>query len=113
MTMMSRSIIILLTVVLFLSGCDRGAGVVKFEINAGKEITLNLDSDYKNGFRWRLAKPLSKEILAFKGSEYIEADRKETLVFKGLRPGKTTVFLEYGRDKESPAKKGRFAVIVH
>ena len=74
----------------------------------GEEFTITLDSNPTTGYQWKLSDNLTEGIVKFVKSEYVApetemvgAGGKEIWTFKGVRPGETTVDLEYVRPWET------------
>jgi alanine dehydrogenase len=94
----------------------------KFEVAAGEEVVMTLDSNPTTGYGWALASPLDEKVLELARSEYVPnstlvvgSGGREIWTFRAVGPGRTKVSFKYVRPWEKdapPAKTEEFTVMV-
>ena len=74
----------------------------------GEEFTITLDSNPTTGYQWKLSDNLTEGIVKLVKLEYLAPETemvgtggKEVWTFEGVRPGETTIDLEYVRPWET------------
>jgi inhibitor of cysteine peptidase len=75
-------------------------------------LTVSLCSNPTTGFKWELTEVTDEAVLEYEGNEYIPpeatgavgAGGKEVWTFQVLRPGESTISMEYSRPGESGEK---------
>ncbi len=96
------------------------------ETTAGRQFTIELESNITTGYSWKLQKPVDKALVKAVGNEYRStppapgeelmpgAGGKELWTFKALKPGQTTIDLKYVSlaEDEPPAKTASFRVVI-
>ncbi len=93
------------------------------QVKAGEEFEVVLESNPTTGYQWQLADPAMGGIVALVSSTYrpdpappgmVGSGGKEHWVFRGLKPGETTVSLVYARpwEKDAPDTSETFRVTV-
>lgn|SRR3989338_4025304 len=105
--------ILFVIIALSFSACGRQAKLATLGIGVGKELVIDLETDHAGGFKWSAAKPVDGDILELARFEYADADKKDRLIFRALRHGRTLLHLEYGQEGARPVKHKKFIVLVN
>jgi len=93
------------------------------EVEAGKDLVINLPSDMTSGYAWQLAEPIDDEMLQFVDSKYIAPEYPnvsgskgtEAWTFKTFKAGNAVVSFKYVKATEKdakPEKEEKFNVTV-
>lgn len=90
-------------------------------VKNGAQFSIMLDSNPSTGYSWKLADPIETEYLEFIGSTFIPKERQKMMVgvggtevwtFKALKPGKTTIKMEYSRPDGTVGSEKEFKVRI-
>ena len=94
----------------------------QIEVKAGAEFVIPVYANPSTGYVWQLAKPIDPQFLQLVGTEYLTEDTtlvgagcEQEWTFKALKPGKTSVSLQYLRPWEkdvAPANVTEFEVSI-
>jgi len=125
-----KKIFIIIPVILIMAGCtctpdkqcksDEDSPMITTKV--GETFTITLDANPTTGYKWQLSDNLTESIVKLVKSEYVApetdmvgAGGKEVWTFKGVKPGETTINLEYVRPWETgvePVEKENYRVVV-
>ncbi len=102
-------------IVLTIFGCKAQNKVADSTLNytTGEEIKVELEQNITTGYRWVQAANSDSTIVTLVKSEYISNEEiiggpgKVMFTFKALKPGKTTIELQYARSWESKPAETR------
>ena len=94
----------------------------EFDVGAGDQFTVVLESNVTTGFSWQLEQPLDESVLALVDDDYVApgtdavgAPGKQELTFEAVGSGTTSIELWYIRPFDSPpgpADEASFPVTV-
>ena len=112
----------ILVAALLLPWTGLAADPAKVTTRTGREFSFTLASNPTTGYQWQLAKPVEGSCVALVTNEFVRpksklvgAPGKEVWRFKAIRPGETTIELEYARSWDKgvpPVQKTNFVVVV-
>ena len=93
----------------------------QYKIKQGDIFRIKLESNPSTGYTWDFVTPPDTTLLQLTKKEFIAppdsmlgAAGTEVWVFKGLKPGKTTLKMQYARpwQKDSPIKTNVYMVKI-
>jgi inhibitor of cysteine peptidase len=93
----------------------------QYKIKQGDIFRIKLESNPSTGYQWDFATPPDTTLLQLTKKEFISspdslvgAAGTEIWIFKGLKPGKTTLELQYARpwQKNRPKKTKEYKIKV-
>jgi len=103
---MKTPLIIFLVIITTFTSCKKENNFIKprYEISVNESLQIRLGSNASTGYSWQWTNKQSVDIVDTSGCTYIPdnpisfgSGGIELWKFKGIKKGKTTVKLEYGR----------------
>lgn len=95
----------------------------EINVNVGQQMTITLETGYKENYMWQLAAPIDTSVLKLTDVKFKEAKQNVTLsvpteewTFQGVKAGQTKIKLYYNSpwDKNSSTDKTEsFLISVH
>lgn len=124
---MRRASLVVCVVGFLLAACGAEEPVLtdpgtSFEVQAGDQFTVVLESNASTGFSWELERPLDSGVVTKVENVYVEQDTdvvgapgRQEITFEAVGDGSTFIQLWYIRvfdDPPEPADRAQFEVIV-
>ena len=132
LTQVKNSVAVMLLLAIFAAGCERTNEVMldmadnggQIEVEVDQILVISLESNPTTGFGWQISEiedPILQsmgeaEFQPSESNEVVGAGGTETLRFKAISPGQTTLTLVYRRpweDDVAPLETFLLNVIVH
>jgi len=112
----------LLVAVVWLRFPSEAADTPDITVKPGKQFQITLESNPTTGYQWRMAQPRLEPCVVLVTNQFVRpkakltgAPGREIWSFKAVKPGITTIQLEYVRSWEkgmAPARKTNVVVLV-